>query len=442
MKNSITILSVVLLVSLGFTGVAQKSEQMNFKEMLSAKKSQQIEKNKTKLLKEVVLSKGQISKPGNSEDYVWNDTDWDYITDTEYSYNAKGFPTEELSTDAFSGDSVSKTTWTWDSHDNQTEFIDYYWNGTEWEISWGSKHIYTYDVNENITEEVYQYWSLDSWVNSSKYTYEYDNNGFKISMISQDWENDEWVYDRRYFDIVWHNWDQWQIQSWNCQIWEGVWIDIDRYNAIFTGDTYVGIYEEYDNNTWVYSERETYTQTPTEQIYLWENYENKGWVNSSRYSQFYDDHGSYTGSRDEYWENEEWVIDWEYSYLFTYNANNDITEMVSMNWDWETQTLENSERHVYSNFQYFQSDVKKINSLSDVMIFPNPVEDILNIDIQNENLTESVVQIMNITGQKVYEGILSGRHTTINLNSLSNGIYILRLQTKENKILNYKILKD
>ena len=48
MKNSITILSVVLLVSLGFTGVAQKSEQMNFKEMLSAKKSQQIEKNKTK----------------------------------------------------------------------------------------------------------------------------------------------------------------------------------------------------------------------------------------------------------------------------------------------------------------------------------------------------------------------------------------------------------
>ena len=116
--------------------------------------------------------------------------------------------------------------------------------------------------------------------------------------------------------------------------------------------------------------------------------------------------------------------------------------MIYMNWNWETQALENSNRHIYSNFQYFQSDVEKINSLIEVKIFPNPVEEILNIDIQNKNLTEPVVQIINITGQKVYESALTDKHTTIDISFIAKGIYILRIQTRDNKIMNYKILKE
>ncbi|MCD4697381.1 MAG: T9SS type A sorting domain-containing protein [Bacteroidales bacterium] len=470
MKNLFTILTVVLLVSFGYAGVAQKSKQMNFKERLSAKKNQRVDKNKAKILKETMLTKGLISRPGNSEDYSWYETDWEHLTNTEYSYNTNGFSTEELATDAIIGDNISKTTWTWDSHDNLTEFTDYFWNGSDWEIIWGIKSTYTYDVNGNITEEINQSWDAGNWVYISKTNNEYNEDGYLIEEIGQDWENNAWVYDwkdeyivgsqgeyieliyyywenndwasdERYFDIVWHNWDKFQVQSYTSQIWEGEWVNDERFNATYTGDNYIGIYEEYDN-TWVYYERETYTQSPTEQVYLWEDYENKGWVNSSRDSQFYDDHGNYTGYRYEVWENEEWVISWEMSYLYTYNENNDILEMVMMNWNWETQTLENSMRYVYSNFQYFQSDVETINSLSEIKIYPNPVEEMLNIDIRNENLTESVVQILNITGQKVYEGSLSGQHTTININILTNGIYILRIQTNDNKILNYKILKD
>ena len=468
MKNSFTILSVILLVLLGFTGIAQKSERMNFKERLSAKKSQRIDKNKAKILKEAMLIKDLFSKPGNSEDYIWYEAAWDHTTNTEYSYNTTGFPTEELVTDATSGDNVNKTTWAWDNYDNLTEFIDYFWNGNEWEISWGYKYIYTYDGNGNITEEIYQHWEIDTWVNSNQYFYTYDINGYMIQTLNQDWEsgtwvndwkdeydvgsqgewleaiyynweNDEWVPDERYIDFVWHNWDKFQLQSAKLQIWEDEWLDDERYNATYTGDDYVAIIEKYDNNTWVNYERETYTQTPTEHIYLWEEYENKGWVNSSRDSEFYDDHGSFIGYRYEYWENEEWVINWEISYLFTYNANNDIIEMIYMNWNWETQALENSNRHIYSNFQ---SDVEKINSLSEVKIFPNPVEEILNIDIQNQNLTEPVVQIINITGQKVYESALTDKHTTIDISFIAKGIYILRIQTRDNKIMNYKILKE
>ena len=471
MKNLISLLSFFLIVLIGFTSVAQKPEQMVFKERLSDRKSNHFNGAKTLFDSDVMLSKETISKPGNSEDYLWNETDWEYTTNTEYSYNTKGFLTERLQTHTTSGENSSKTTWAYDSHENQTEHVDSHWNGTEWEISWGYKDIDTDEANGNITENVTQYWEEGNWTDGFKDIYNYDNNGIRIGRIRQEWENDNWVnkwkiiyivdnlgewieiidsewennawvYLYREINIVWHNWEQWQRQSYQSQIWAGEWINFEKYNATYISDDYVGIYLRYENNNWVNHERETYTKTPTERIRSYEDFENKGWVNSSRQSQFFDDHGSYTGSRGELWKNEEWVIDWEDSNSYTYNEYNDITEKVLMIWNPNTQELENYNRYVYSNFQHFESAVDNIFLLSNVKIFPNPVEDILNIDIQDKNLTEAVVQILNMTGQKVYEGVIAGQLTSININSLTKGVYILRIQTIDNRILNYKILKN
>ena len=173
-----------------------------------------------------------------------------------------------------------------------------------------------------------------------------------------------------------------------------------------------------------------------------ENFENNGWVNSSRYSKFFDDHGNNIGDRHELWENEEWVIYWENGNSYIYNEYNDIIEQVVFIWYSEIGILVNDNRYVYSNFQYFESGINNITSLNNVKVFPNPVGDILNIDIQDENLTEAVVQIMNMTGQKVYEGVLAGQLTSIDINSLTNGVYILHIESIDNRTLNYKILKD
>ncbi|RLD57176.1 MAG: hypothetical protein DRJ05_10130 [Bacteroidetes bacterium] len=471
MKNLISLLSILLIVLIGFTAIAQKPEWINLKEKRSNRNNQYFNEWKSKSHKDAIQTKGLISKPGNSEDYYWNETYWDYSSNTEYSYNTKGFPTEELSAYANSGENSYKRTWAYDSHDNQTESINYYWNDTEWEIIGGFKTFYTYNENGNITEELYQFWEPNNWVSNFKFIYEYNNSGFEIGKIVQLWENDTWVYtwkdeytvgsqgewleityydyednawffEERIIDIVWQNWDQRQIKSFKGQIWEGEWINDERYNATFTGDNYIGISEVYENNTWKYYERLTYTKTPTERIELYEGFENKGWVNSSKYSIFYDEYGSHAGSRDESWEIEEWVTNWESSNSYTYNEYNDITEKVSMDWNWDTHELDNLSRYVYSNFQHFESGENDIISIDNAKVFPNPVGDILNIDILDKNLTEAVVQIIDITGQKVYEGILSNQLTSIDIKSLSTGVYILHIQTTDNRILNYKILKD
>ncbi len=471
MKNLISILSILLIVLIGFTAIAQKPEQMVFKERLSDRKSHHFNEWKSKSHKDAKQTKGLISKPGNSENYYWFETEWEHSSNTEYSYNTKGFLTERLQTNATSGENQNKNTWAYDSHDNQTENIGYNWNDIDWEIYGGHKNLYTYDANGNITENVTQYWEEDNWTNSSKDIYDYDNNGVKIGRIHQEWENNSWanewkityatnnqgewieiidsewennswVYIYRETDIVWHNWELWQRSSYKSQVWNVQWINFEKYNATFINDDYVGVYLRYENNIWVNYRRETYTKSQTERIRIYEYFENKGWANSSRHSQFFDEYESYTGSRDESWENDEWVVSGEWSNTYTYNENNDITEEIFMIWNPDTLDLENFQRHVYSNFQYFESGVNDIISLSNVKVFPNPVGDILNIEIQNKNLTEAVFQIMNITGQIVYEGIVSNQLTSKDIKSLSTGVYILHIQTTDNRILNYKILKD
>ncbi len=475
MKKPIIILAVLFMVLIGFTVIAQKPEWINLKEKRSNRNNQHFNEWKSKSQKDAIQTKGLISKPSISEDYYWNETYWVFSSITEYSYNEKGFITEELVTYTNSGQNDKKRTWVYDSLDNQIETIAYNWINGFWEISYGSKTLYTYDENGNYTQRIGQHWEEGEWVNIAKDNYEYDSNGFEIIWIYQEWENgiliprwkhehtvgnqgewtehivsywgnNQWYYGHKSIDIVWYNWEQNQLQSYLEQTWEGEWINDERYNATFTADNYIGVYEEYNNNSWVNFERKTYTHFPTEHITKYEDFENNNWINSSKGTDFYNDHGKYIGHRTEGWiyENEEWkwVIGWENSYSFTYNENNDITEEVLMYLSSETYELENSSRHVYSIFQHFESSVNNNISIGNVKVFPNPVGDILIIDIQNKNLTEAVVQIMSITGQKVYEGVLSGQFTSINTNSLSKGVYILHIQTTDNRILNYKIMKD
>lgn len=71
--------------------------------------------------------------------------------------------------------------------------------------------------------------------------------------------------------------------------------------------------------------------------------------------------------------------------------------------------------------------------LSDFKLFPNPVNDLLNIETTVELQS---VEIYNIQGEK----ILSSNQKQINVSDLAAGIYIVRIQDIENNIATKKII--
>lgn len=70
----------------------------------------------------------------------------------------------------------------------------------------------------------------------------------------------------------------------------------------------------------------------------------------------------------------------------------------------------------------------------DATLFPNPVQDVLNISIEN---TINSVEIFTIQGQKV----MQSNESTINMSSLNSGIYLVKIIDENDAISTKKIIK-
>jgi hypothetical protein len=84
----------------------------------------------------------------------------------------------------------------------------------------------------------------------------------------------------------------------------------------------------------------------------------------------------------------------------------------------------------YSNVSLHDCDLGiGINEISksSVKLYPNPVNDLLNINIDiDKSFTYETYKIINITGSVVKEGAIEKEEFTINIKSLPSGIYFLR----------------
>lgn len=61
-------------------------------------------------------------------------------------------------------------------------------------------------------------------------------------------------------------------------------------------------------------------------------------------------------------------------------------------------------------------------------LYPNPVQDILNIKTTIANYT---VEIFNVQGQMIYKNEKKSNNTTVNYSNFANGIYLIRLTSQE-----------
>ncbi len=73
-------------------------------------------------------------------------------------------------------------------------------------------------------------------------------------------------------------------------------------------------------------------------------------------------------------------------------------------------------------------DVEKANS---TLIFPNPTQDVLNVEFASAFDGEVVYSIFNVQGKSLLSGVIGAKqkNTQINTAALSNGIYLLKFQS-------------
>lgn len=72
------------------------------------------------------------------------------------------------------------------------------------------------------------------------------------------------------------------------------------------------------------------------------------------------------------------------------------------------------------------------NKYISVLVYPNPASDVLNLDIQSAvQSPQSTVMIYNSVGQLVARSVVEGAKSSINISSLSEGVYYCILNTGE-----------
>ncbi len=86
------------------------------------------------------------------------------------------------------------------------------------------------------------------------------------------------------------------------------------------------------------------------------------------------------------------------------------------------------------------TDIYKNNKIvSNILIYPVPVDDILNIKT-SEKITN--IKLKNYLGQTVLNKQINNNNTKININNLSKGLYLLVIELSSNKIITKKITKN
>jgi len=72
-----------------------------------------------------------------------------------------------------------------------------------------------------------------------------------------------------------------------------------------------------------------------------------------------------------------------------------------------------------------------------VTLYPNPFKDNIYFDLP-ESYNNATINIYDIKGKLIYTGHV--KNNTVNLNTLSNGIYLVKLISKNNKKVTVKKL--
>jgi len=324
-------------------------------------------------------------------DYEWIDDDWMQYYKIEHTYE-DGYEILWMIYEWMDAwQSTAKGEYEYDSHGNETLYVESMWAGEEWMVMFKYKTEYGYDASGNITLMVFYDWMDDDWVVAYKNVYEYNAAGNVTMSASYGWDDDT---------NDWRGWEQ--------------------YDYL------------YDDAT---------EELTTLISYYWEDNE---WIESYKYEYEYDTSGNMTVSVSYNWENNGWVEAEKYEYM--YDLDYSIADLVipsdfymnnkklwekSYSWD-GTEWVESGIATYYWSEKEIIDAIPDIITSSSLVIYPNPATAEIHVKFDSKEPADYVMY--NNTGQTVMSGKLKD-DSTIEIQSLSAGIYFLRVAGKTVKVV-------
>jgi hypothetical protein len=276
-----------------------------------------------------------------------------------------------------------------------------------WEKQWANSQVITYDASNRIIEIEYFYLNYDGdMVLEEKEVWDWTGaiNG-PTSAQFYNWNEiaQEWELSMRALALEWFDFSNFLIAQAEIEFWDDVnefWEKAFRLEASYFGN---GTVEEFIEQDW--------DGTQYENVWKETNTIDANMVKTL--SIYY------------YWNeiDMEWEVDYGVEYTNSYGPNDQLLQQDMAYYNSGTGSYDPMDRYVYGDHINVANltEQKLIRSL-----FPNPASETLHVNIGEEN---GVGVVMDLTGKRIGEYSLSGAHTSINLNELKAGTYMLVILT-------------
>ena len=337
-------------------------------------------------------------------------------------------------------------TYTYDSSGNLTMQLIQYWDNTYW-LDY-DRYSFTYNGNGNMLTQLHEEWQGVAWINIEKYSYTYDGNGNIITELLEMWQTNTWKN-----SVLWtYTYDiQDNILTKLQEYWDNItWVPSTKFIFSYdiNGNEVYKTEESWLNNAWSNKLRDSLSYNGnnnllTRYIAVWDSNE---WKTGARYTYSYDGYGNLTTILNEelfdVWRNnglsnytydiygnsvtgkyDEWLCSGPWSkgidYLKVYSGKEEIYLLLIENHRYE------------ASFVSFNTNMN--NNLNNCCfnIYPNPAINILTIEL-GQLYGENIISIYNLLGQLVLSKTINQSTNKIDISSLPNGLYLIKMFDKEN----------
>jgi hypothetical protein len=322
-----------------------------------------------------------------------------------------------------------------------------FWDETKFRFSAGKKVNYQYNDNQQIESEAVERFDTlsGSWKNDHIVSYTYDENSLLYQKHFEVWQNDGTTQDSL---LITNNYNEQLLLS----------------QAIFETWTTNKSWQPFKKEEFLYNQN----QDVTEKVeYAWSGRIND-WEERFFWRYSYDDQNLLTQVLLQYWE--DFYYDWLFQSRTTYNYNQqgfqeqilrESYDPINLYWynvsssrysyDEHGNRLEfiyriwDDEAGIWLDFyktenwwSYFEpASIFHPEKIS-LMVFPNPSSGAVKISI-SEPFTQGFATIFNCGGMAVKSIALYNQSTLLDLSSLPNGTYIIRLDI-DGEIVSIKVI--
>jgi len=340
----------------------------------------------------------------------------------QYEYDNSGNRIEKLSQNLQSSTNSfinnSQELFYFDQNNNIKKAIKRKWSSLLKKWVNENKWDYEFDEMNNETKFFRTKWNLDSlkWMNEFRGILEYDENGNRISYFIQRWHNikQKWGNINKYFYT--YN-DNFISTGYYSQIWSSSDQKWENFNK------YIYKYDNFDNRILFIKQK-------------WGKSENE-WLNIFKRKKEYNSKNILQKTTELEWSESEniWVNDNLNLYIFDINEN--LIQELEKKWD-TTLVKWNTDKKIDYFWSQFETTSLEKTNRNDFFIYPNPATDYLVI--QSElNLYHNDVFIYSTAGNLVYQTKMNNNNK-VNLESISPGIYYLKINTENSKYIE-KLIK-